>query len=288
MKSIKYLGIMLDEKLNFNQHIKHTATKANKIMNKIISIGQSKFHLPLRIIRNYHNTILTAIITYGSSVWAHRLKIKQNAAIVDRVQRNILLRLSGAYKTTAKDALLVAVGICPISLEVIRRAATYWLRKGDQEKASAILETQVRNMQEVTNCILNKWQHQWDESSTGRRTYSFFPDIKERLQLNHVTPSRGMIQYITGHGPYQENLYRLGIINSPNCECGEISATAEHVTWECEITRNVKSEIRAILAQRQLFEIIRIPNLYSTCDEIANAVSAFLKKKYVESLRKRG
>ena len=284
-RCIKYLGIMLDECLNFQQHLKYTCEKTKRVMHKIISIGQRRFQLPLKVIKTYHNAILVAITSYGSSVWAHRLHRLDNSAVVDRMQRNILIRLSGAYRTTAKDALLVTLGIIPLHLLVLERAAIYWLKKGNQDRAEQILRSPAENRQGIRNTILNKWQEDWDLSLTGRRTHGFFPDVRERLRLRHFQPKRGMVHYITGHGPYNETLHRLGIRNSPECTCTEAQGTPEHVMWECRDTRNICPNIRIILANRQLFQVVRIEPLYEACEKLANSISKFFKELYIGSLR---
>ena len=282
-RTTKYLGFVLDEKLNFQPHINYISGKANKVMHKIISIGQHKFHLPLKTLRKYHNAILVAIMSYGSSTWAHRLNIIANAAAIDRVQRNILIRLTGAYRTTAKDALLVTLGILPMHLLIQKRAATYWLKKGKREEAEYILREPIGNMEDIWQCILRKWQAKWDTSPTGRRTYEFLPDIYERLTMKHLQPNKGMVHYITGHGPYNETLHRLGIINSPICMCGETIGTPEHVMWECKNTRRIRPDLRTILAGRIVYEVIRIEALYQACQQLAGITSNFYKELYIRT-----
>ena len=153
--STKYLGIIIDERLNYQQHIKYICNKTYKIMNKIISIGQRRFHLPLPVIRTYHNGILSAIMTYGASVWGHRVNCVTNEAAVNRTQRKILIRLCGAYRTSPQNALLVTMGITPIHLIILRRAATYWLRKHNNNRASEIMLSPVNSILGIKYCVMH-------------------------------------------------------------------------------------------------------------------------------------
>lgn len=41
----------------------------------------------------------------------------------------------------------------------------------------------------------------------------------------------------TGQGRCKADLYKWGIINSPECECGELEQTIHHITWDCPIRR---------------------------------------------------
>ena len=146
------------------------------------------------------------------------------------------------------------------------------------------LDTPVLNVQDIHQYMLNKWQEKWDTSTTGRRTYGFFPDIRERLSLRHINPNKGMVHYITGHDPYNETLYRLGVRNSPTCLCGEAVGTPEHVVWECTETTSIRQDIRVILGNRQMYDIVRIEALYTACENMANAVSAHFRDLYIQSL----
>ncbi|XP_023235931.1 uncharacterized protein LOC111635252 [Centruroides sculpturatus] len=39
----------------------------------------------------------------------------------------------------------------------------------------------------IWNTMINIWQRNWEEDETGRTTFSFFPDIAQRLQLQHLS-----------------------------------------------------------------------------------------------------
>nr|CAD7264441.1 unnamed protein product [Timema shepardi] len=86
-----------EQRENFTAHIEEVLGRAQRVMNKIISIGQRRFHLPMRIIKTYHQVILLSIVGYGACVWAHRLNVVP-ARAVQSIQRNVLLRLTGAYR----------------------------------------------------------------------------------------------------------------------------------------------------------------------------------------------
>ena len=282
--SVRYLGVMIDEKQNFHDHIKYACSKALKSMNKIISIGQQKFHLPLKIIQTYHNSILVAIIAYGASVWGHRLNIARNAATINSTQRKILIRLSGAYSTTAQDALLVTLGIHPLHLSVLKRSSCYWLKKNNVIRATEVLRNLVTNREEIGRILMDKWQSSWDASSTGRRVYNFLPNVRERLKLSHIQPNRGMVHFITGHGPYNSTLHRLGILNSPRCACGTEQATPEHIMWECNETNEGAIRLgREVIRERNPYYILRNKDMYKMCEELAQRISTFYKFQYINN-----
>jgi len=74
VNTVKYLGVTIDEKLNFNAHIEETDHKMLTKGNKLVTLANTRFKLPLRLVKLYNSQIINAIGTYGSSIWAHRLK----------------------------------------------------------------------------------------------------------------------------------------------------------------------------------------------------------------------
>nr|CAD7444737.1 unnamed protein product [Timema bartmani] len=139
--------ITIDENINFTAHIEEVMGRAQRAMNKIISIGQRKFHLPMRIIKTYHHAILLSIVGYGACVWAHRLNNVLPARDVQSIQRNVLLRLAGAYRTVATDALCVALGVWP------------WdLLKNNWVKVRILTSPEVETSKDAELTLLREWR----------------------------------------------------------------------------------------------------------------------------------
>lgn len=281
-RTVRYLGIDLDEKLTFMPHIERVSAKANRLMNRFISLGMTKFRLPPRAIKLYHEAILVSIVGYGAGIWGHRLKNTKPAAKLRSLQRGILLRLTGAYRTTATDALTTVLGVVPLDLLIRQRGATFWVKKGVQARAEFILDTRVETTRDVKNAILVMWQTRWEGSNTGRRTYDIFQNVQERLELRHIQPSPGLIHYLTGHGPYMAYLKEKGIADSNVCECGEIG-TPEHVVWECTNTAQLREPLQKLLQGRQIGNIIRDPYSWMLLDEASNRVSLKAKEVFINN-----
>nr|CAD7605883.1 unnamed protein product [Timema genevievae] len=124
-----------------------------------------RFHLLMRIIKTYHQTILLSIVGYGACLRAHRLNNVVPNRAIGGIQMNILLRLSGSYWTVATDALIVTLG------------------KNKLEKVTILTSLEVNNAWEAE--LLAEWQRRWEERETGRRTFQLFPNVLERLKNEH-------------------------------------------------------------------------------------------------------
>nr|CAD7432176.1 unnamed protein product [Timema monikensis] len=166
-RSSRYLGVMLDEKRNFAEHLETIYAKSMRAMNRIISIGQRGFHLPMTLIHKYHQTILLSIIGYGASAWTLRLKKKVVSKALRRLQKNILLRLTRVYRITSTDLLCVALRICPLDLQVREGGVLYWLKKSNISKVEQLTRRGVATANGISIAIQEKWQREWDNSTIG-------------------------------------------------------------------------------------------------------------------------
>lgn len=171
---------------------------------------------------------MATITTYSASVWVQKARQVRQKQQINAAQRGVLVRLTGAYRTTSSDALQVIAGVLPLDLEIVRSAAEYWLRKGDLQKVQEALQHPATNKNQIRKHIHTIWQNRWNESVKGRRLYNLLPDIQERLNMRHFSPSKGLIQFLTDHGPYAQYLHKHGLAQTDLCACGEIG-TPEHV-----------------------------------------------------------
>lgn len=271
----RYLGVFLDERLNYSDHIEETSKRGRNMMNKIISLASYDYMLPIQTIRTYHNAILSAIMGYCASAWAHRLLLVTPALIVNRVQRGILLRLSGAFGTVSIEALQVILGICPLDLQIRKKAAIYWLKKEQYQEVLKLIGIRATCKQQIHNQILHLWQKRWDDAETGRRTYNFLPNIKQRLGMKYLNPSRGLTHFLSGHGPYAAYWHRIGRRDTSECACGE-EGTPEHTIWRCPLYADIVDADRQQLNQHgrlDVKEILRSETALQILDNITDAIS---------------
>ena len=68
VKSIKFLGIFLDENLNWNEHINHLKSK---LRSQIYLLSQVKKSYPLKLRLLLYNSLVRSVINYGISLWGY-------------------------------------------------------------------------------------------------------------------------------------------------------------------------------------------------------------------------
>jgi hypothetical protein len=86
-KSMLYLGIKLDSKLNWKIQMNYLKTKAIQLVMNITSFAKNKYGLNRRSLEVIYKGAIIPIISYGSPVWYKALDRKQNQKIFENIQR---------------------------------------------------------------------------------------------------------------------------------------------------------------------------------------------------------
>lgn len=91
---------------------------------------------------------------------------------------------------------------------------------------------------------LNKWQWRWENSSTGRRFYEFFPLVADKRGHDHPDKHiyTTILQLQTGYSKLNGYRNSIGQTTSPLCECGVLE-TPEHFLLDCEMFENHREEL---------------------------------------------
>ncbi|GBN69699.1 hypothetical protein AVEN_192683-1 [Araneus ventricosus] len=83
----------------------------------------------------------------------------------------------------------------------------------------------------LKDSMLQAWQTEWTNGTTGRIVHDVIPTVKQRL-----TPwKREDFLFFTGHGPFGQFRKRFRLLQSPNCACGMYGSPIHYVT-ECHLT----------------------------------------------------
>jgi hypothetical protein len=189
--------------------------------------------------------------------------------------------MTGAYKTTPGNALTMIVGVPPLHLEIVRKGIMYWIKKGKLSFIYNYTETPITNQSELDEWITTKWQQYWNNGITGRRLYQILPSVQERENMNHFHPTRGLIHYLTGHGPYKSKLHELHLTENDVCECGEAIDTPEHKLFHCTLIDDLTREDRNQLSGLNPEQILRNEAKFKILNILANKVSNHYITRYI-------
>lgn len=227
--SVKYLGVMLDNRLNFREHIIHASDKASKVqgaLSRIMpNVGGPKFKRRVLLAR-----VVSSILLYAAPIWSKALLIRDRRKRFSSVYRISALRAICGFRTISHDAALVLAGMIPIDI-LADEVARIYQRKLDAHDHWNQIKDNVRD--EERNRSLATWNSRWQNSTKGRWTYRLIPDISIWLNRTHGEPNYQLTQFLTGHGGYRYYLHRFKLDDSPFCpQCGT-NEDAEHVIFGC-------------------------------------------------------
>lgn len=231
-KSIKYLGLTLDQKLTFVKHSEQTAKKTADTSRKLGYIlpnlggcGQSK--------QKILSCVVMSKLLYGVPCWEEHMTVARWKK-VETVQRRMAIKTAASYKTVSHEAIAVVSSTMPLKL----LAKQYSESHNQQDKKT----TKER--------LMNKWQEDWDNASKGRWTHRLIPDVKKWVNRNHGEVNYHLTQFLTGHGCYGEYLHRFHRRISDECQlCGVRPDTAEHAVFECDAWTRQRREIEGHVGQ---------------------------------------
>jgi len=117
-KTMKDLGIIVDDSLRFSEHVKVTADKAQKIM-LLLSRIMPNVGGPREARRKLLASVVHSIILYGAPVWGPSLEYsKQRTDQLLSVQRRATLGCICAYRTTPQVTATVIASMPPIDILV--------------------------------------------------------------------------------------------------------------------------------------------------------------------------
>jgi hypothetical protein len=87
------------------------------------------------------------------------------------------------------------------------------------------------------------WQSEWDASTKGKITKTFFPIIRDRLS-KRVQMGINVSTIVTGHGTLRSYCHRFKIVDDPTCIFKMGPQTTDHLLWECKLLRKQREVLK--------------------------------------------
>jgi len=97
---------------------------------------------------------------------------------------------------------------------------------------------------ELAEESIRKWQREWTQTTNGRTTEDFFPDVAERLKMK-INLTQNLTAIVTGHGKTRAYLQRFKIIENATFPCGKRDQTTDHLIFECELLTKERNRMKS-------------------------------------------
>ena len=122
----KFVGIMVDEKLSFEQHVEFACGKTKAALNKISILLNGRRGLPVGNAIELYKGMSRPHLEYASAVWMY--KNQKFMKEIQSVQQTCLKKLCGVFKNSSGAALEVITGVHPIDLRLKKLCRREWAR----------------------------------------------------------------------------------------------------------------------------------------------------------------
>lgn len=124
-RSIKYLGVIMDDKLQFTEHMEYVEKKTKKVTRNLWRL-MPNLHGPSEKRRRLYANVISSIVLYAAPIWKHKATQKGKVhGILKELHRNVVLRVIAAYKTVSHDAAAIISRIPPYHYTAESRKKSY-------------------------------------------------------------------------------------------------------------------------------------------------------------------
>lgn len=217
---IKYLGVLLDFKLNFTKHVRATATKADRAVQKIGRI-LSNINAATLWKRRLLGNVPQSLLLYWAPVWADRIS-STGKKIMLKVQRRTALRVASLYSTVSLEISQVLANLLAAE------------RKEVYDFSSPTENSQTIRTRARAN-LLQQWQRRWNAAETGRWTHRLLNNIIKWKKRKHGEICFYLSQVFSGHGCFPQYIKRFRKLLSSECwYCGHQIDDAYHTIFICD------------------------------------------------------
>ena len=261
-ESTKHLGLLLDNKLVFDQHIREKILKANKSINLITRLRK---YLPRKSLLNIYKSFVRPILDYGDIIYDN----PNNASLtrkLEKVQYDACLAITGCFRGTSREKLYEELGLESLAdRRLLRRLYTFYkILNGlsprylldyipiNNTSRNLRFKPSVCPIYARTNCFQNSFfpfciDH-WNKLDDNLRNLPTISSFKRAI-LNFIRPNpiqtfelndnNGLIlltRLRVGFSHLREHKFRHGFLDldDPFCSCRTNSIeSTEHFLLHC-------------------------------------------------------
>ncbi|CAF4939215.1 unnamed protein product [Pieris macdunnoughi] len=116
--SFKYLGVTIDNKFTYKEHIQSTLQKAHNLFNKLIIYTRPTWGPHPDNIKTIYKQVIQPIITYAAGIWGHIAGKKYIKKQLLSLQRKFSLRIIRGFRTISTNAAIALAQLTPLDLKI--------------------------------------------------------------------------------------------------------------------------------------------------------------------------
>ncbi|KAL5255393.1 hypothetical protein ACHWQZ_G010825 [Mnemiopsis leidyi] len=235
LNSTKFLGLTLDSKLNWNEHIDNLCKKTKCILMQCRRAVGPTWGFKPATMRWVYNAMVKPVLSYWSTIWINGTKTKRNQTLLNGVQRLANVIITGALPTTPGTALDVITGTPPLDLWLSEEAAKGALRLRDlghwlpppagrpSTRLTSHISTNDRLLRDIPEC--NIIREERTPALSIDQTFQVEIPTKETYQeADYEQANNVLLRWIPAHKGHEgnETADRLAKNGANNCDEPEL------------------------------------------------------------------
>jgi hypothetical protein len=130
---MKYLGIIIYNKLTFREHI-HVTEKCRKIISALSKSAKLNWGLSHKALKTLYTGGILPLLLYGAPVWAEILEKTSHRKKLTRLQKLINIKIANAYRIVSNDALCIITGLTHIHVKIKETSELYKILRVNRHK----------------------------------------------------------------------------------------------------------------------------------------------------------
>ena len=127
--SLKYLGIILDTKLTFKDHINYITDKCSRLIFALSKSAKLTWGLGHEALKTIYTGAILPLLQYGAPIWINTLAKASYKTKLIRDQRLMNIRIAKSYRTVSNEALCIITGLIPIDIKIEETAQLLQITK---------------------------------------------------------------------------------------------------------------------------------------------------------------
>ena len=130
MDSVRYLGVTIDNRLKWTEHITTVATKCGTLLRILVSKTKGIYGPKPKLMKWVYTGVVRVKLTYAAMIWGHSLGSQKGniRKTLLRLNRTASLGITVETRTTPQASLEIMYNIPPLDLHIKEIGLTTFFR----------------------------------------------------------------------------------------------------------------------------------------------------------------